>query len=251
MSKIYKTLNKKGDPETLVYPNIEAENIPSDSIDKSKLVQSLRTLLDYLESINDIDNNRLIINEIIADIGNFYRIEVDTPSVFSGINNNGSLAVSGASTFNGSVDFNEIPSCNNTETYLVYITLSPFNLNVLSKVDLSSYTQSDINNALNFNNKNQASDFTPTDINVLGDIIDGLIEVRYGYYTGSKKYTLTIDNLDFTLSSENNIAELSIIDTDDASNVFMLKIDLSSHTIIEFEKYINGQLNLVPIKVLS
>ena len=37
MAKLYKTLNKKGDPSTEIYPNIEAQNIPNNAIDSTKI----------------------------------------------------------------------------------------------------------------------------------------------------------------------------------------------------------------------
>ena len=120
MAKLYKTLNKKGEPSTEIYPNIEASNIPNNAIDSTKIQDNAITNTKIQDNAvtgtkilnNSIPAGKLSANSIATSnlqdssvttskLGfhlyrHFYRIRVDDGSkllvgIFDLITTNGTL----------------------------------------------------------------------------------------------------------------------------------------------------------------
>ena len=65
MSELIKTLNNKDDPETLIYPNIKAANIPAAAINSSKLDDNAVTTAKIQD--NSVTNAKIVMGAITND----------------------------------------------------------------------------------------------------------------------------------------------------------------------------------------
>ena len=83
MTELIKTLNKKNDPDTLIYPNIKAQNIPAAAINSAKLddnavstskIQDNAVTTDKIAS-NSITNGKILNGEITNNKLSFHLYE--------------------------------------------------------------------------------------------------------------------------------------------------------------------------------
>lgn len=81
MSKVYETLKKKNDPSVEVYPNIEAQNIPSNAVDTSKINDGAITtnkISDEAVTYNKLESN---LKNTINNFNAIYDADLDELSI--------------------------------------------------------------------------------------------------------------------------------------------------------------------------
>lgn len=228
MSKVHETLKRKNDTSVEVYPNIERENIPNAAINTAKLEDgSVTNVKIYDASINSVKiingavtTNKIHdaavttdklddasvttakINDAAVTTSKINDKAVTTAKIGNGAVTNDKLAEESVKAMNLHSDLYEM-LLRPQYTYMIYLgdgtdeTFLFFRTTTLNNT-FSDYSEGDIGNALDFD-KSQ-SDYTNTDLSILKDIIDGLIEEDAGGYTLP---SIQADNKTFTMYKDN------------------------------------------------
>ena len=253
MSKLYKTLHKKGDATVEIYPNIERDNIPDKAINYDKLETALQTFITSISNIIDVDNMHITI-----DTGTYDTLYTDDLNVTNDASINGDLSINNDASINGDLSvsgdttFDNIPSTPNTNTFLLYVN-SAFISGIIASLnfDTTLYTKAQIENAIAIQSKSLISDYTQTDIDILVYLISNIYDYAYSGDGSSKiiylENSLYYINFDFSTS----IYEIILYDKTNNVDLFDLKIDTSNNTIVSLTKTDDFYIQLIPIKALN
>lgn len=236
MSDLIKTLHKKGDSSTNIYPNIKRDNIPSHAINNDKLDA-------YAVGTNNINDLAVTTSKLMAEC-------VTTPKI-------GDSAVTTPKIGDGAVTTYKLSSelyqlmMSYSFTYLIYLgdnndNFFGFFATTTLSSDINNFTDTERRSAIDFDKPN-TSDYSITDLAILKIIIDGINSLTYDAESQYSHIELRHDNFYIQLGKD-SLSRYHIILVDNGTTKYELIFDENLNIIT---LYHDGYIYMQILKLVN
>lgn len=221
----------------------------------------------YSQLSTDVKNTLYMISDfyneeedsVSCDTVNASAISVDADLYLEGtMHYQNDPTVRGDFTIFDVATFKEVPVLDaDTHTYAIVVGENE-DLNLegvlgFTQCDLSIYSSSDINDALDFD-QSSAAWWTTTYASIVETIFEGIVTNKYGYDSGNRSLTIRSSTRSIHLSKSGTYQwTLSMYENSSRTCLFYFELDTQSHTVTNYTNTNNNYVYfaLYPLKMFN